>query len=127
MRRCARQPRTAAADEIDVARLADQGLMLSERACAFRQGIESALLQHGTNPYAGIEIGSMEMLKRCVQAGLGLAIIPLAVATPAPTGTVLREVRGLDLSQCVGLVQPADEGGTGRVVDMLLATLRAHL
>jgi DNA-binding transcriptional LysR family regulator len=117
----------AVADEIDAASLVDQGLMLGDRACAYRQGIEKAFLQHGTNPYAGIEIGSMDMLKRCVQAGVGLAIVPLAVATPVPSGTVLREVCDLDLSQCIGLVYPADEAGTGRVVGTLLATLRAHL
>jgi DNA-binding transcriptional LysR family regulator len=117
----------ALADEIDVASLAAHGLMLGERTCAYRQLIEQTLLRHGTNPYAGIEIGSMETLKRCVQAGMGLAIVPVAVATPLPEGTVLRDVVGLDLTQCIGLVRPADAGGAGRVVEALLATLRTHV
>jgi len=117
----------ATAGEIDAASLAEHGLMLSQRTCAYRQAVEKALLQRGANPYAGIEIGSMETLKRCVQAGLGAAIVPATVATPPPPGTVVRDVRGLDMTQCIGLVRPADETGAGRVVDALLATLRSQL
>ncbi len=117
----------ARAAVVAVADLAAHGVLLSQRTCGYRRVIEQALAEQGANPYAGLEIGSMELLKRCVQAGLGVAIVPVVVATPLPPGTTLRDVRGIDLMHPIGLVRPAEHTGAGPVVEALVATLRAAL
>jgi DNA-binding transcriptional LysR family regulator len=81
---------------------------LKEETCAYRQVIERELLQHGMNPFAGIEIGSLAALQR-LQCELGLAIVPVAAASPPLAGTILRELRDVDLSLCIGLVRRMDE------------------
>ncbi len=107
--------------------LAEQRLLLTEPGCAYRAVIENAMLQHGTNPYSGIEISSIAALIRMVQSGLGLAIVPTAIASPPPTGTVLRDVHEVDLGLQVGLVRLPDNSSPGRALEALLTSLRTHL
>jgi DNA-binding transcriptional LysR family regulator len=114
-------------DIIRVADLVDQRLLLTEPGCAYRAVIEQALFEHGTNPYAGIEIGSLAVLQRAVQSNLGVAIVPTRAASPSPTGTVLREVSEVSLGLPVGFVQRADNGSPGQALQALLASLHAHL
>jgi len=89
--------------------------------------IEQELFQRGTNPYSGIEIGSIGALNRLVQLGVGVAIVPVVSANPSLTGTMLREVEGTDLGLQVGLIRQAEESPSGRVLEALLVTLRTHL
>jgi DNA-binding transcriptional LysR family regulator len=87
--------------------------------------IENQLFQHGTNPYGGIEIGSMEVIKRMVEKGLGLAIVPAAMADPLPAGTILRNLDGVELGLQVGLVHLPFDSSPGRLLEALLASLRS--
>ena len=107
--------------------LAKQRLLLTEEDCSYREVIESALLKHGTNPYSGLEIGSLETIKSSVQSGMGLAILPRAAITPAPARTVLREIEGLELSLPIGLVLLADEISPSRALEALLIMLHTEL
>ena len=52
-----------------------------------------------------MEIGSLAGLIGGVQSGLGIAILPVLAARPAPSRTVLRDLADLDLSLPVGLVR----------------------
>jgi DNA-binding transcriptional LysR family regulator len=112
-------------DDFSPAVLEGQRLLLTEQGCAYRAVIENQLFQHGTNPYGGIEIGSMEVIKRMVEKGLGLAIVPAAMADPLPAGTILRNLDGVELGLQVGLVHLPFDSSPGRLLEALLASLRS--
>jgi DNA-binding transcriptional LysR family regulator len=114
-------------DDFSPTVLDGQRLLLTERGCAYRAAIEKQLFQYGTNPYAGIEIGSMEVIKRMVEKGLGLAIVPTAMAYPLPTGTVLRDLDGVELGLQVGLVHLPFDSSPGRLLETLFVSLRTSL
>ncbi len=116
--------------ELEIIRPADlagQRFLLTEPGCAYRRVIELELFQLGINPYSGIEIGSGGALRRLVQLGVGVAIVPAVIASPLPAEMVLRDVEGTDLSLPVGLVRRAEDHLPGQVVEALLVALRTHL
>ena len=117
----------ANAETIRVQDLAKQRLLLTEEDCSYREAIENALLKRGTNPYSGLEIGSLETCKRAVQSGMGLAILPRAAIAPPPTRTLLREIDGLELNLPIGLVLLADEISPSRALEALLILLHKEL
>lgn len=122
----------AGKDTIAAADLSGHRLLLSERACAYRAAIERALREQGTDPYAGyelgnIEIGGMEALKRAVQSGLGVAILPAAVVSPPPVGTVVRDLRHPALGLQVGLASRPGTRPHSRALDALLSMLRQRV
>jgi LysR family transcriptional regulator, regulator of the ytmI operon len=116
----------ARAETIDAHDLRGHRLLLTEQVCAYRQLVEQTLVAQGTNPYSGIEIGSMTALKCAVQQGLGIGIVPAIIACPAPQGTVLREIERLDLGLPVGLVRRAEDA-LSPATEALLALLRHRL
>jgi DNA-binding transcriptional LysR family regulator len=105
----------------------EQRVLLTEQGCAYRAMIETALLSQGTNPFSGIELGSVEVLKRAVRAGLGIAIIPRAAACPPLPHTVVRDLHGVDLSLAIGLVSLPEVRSPGRTLGALLTLLRTRL
>lgn len=116
--------------ELEIIRPADlagQRFLLTEPGCAYRRVIEQELFQRGINPYSGIEIGSGGALRRLVQLGVGVAIVPAVIASPLPAEMVLRDVEGTNLNLPVGLVRRAEDHLPGQVVEALLVALRAHL
>jgi DNA-binding transcriptional LysR family regulator len=117
----------ASAETIRVQDLAKQRLLLSEEDCSYRETIENALLKRRANPYSGLEIGSMETMKRAVQSGMGLALLPRASVTPPPEHTCLRKIDGLQLSLPIGLVLLADEISPSRALEALLILLHKEL
>jgi DNA-binding transcriptional LysR family regulator len=113
---------------IEVQDLAKERLLLTERGCPYRELVEKELQQRGKNPYSGLEIGgSMEMVKRSVQNGLGIALLPRAAVTPLPAQTALRETEGVELSLPVGLVLLANEISPSRALEALLILLHKEL
>lgn len=111
-----------------VQNLAQQRLLLSERECSYRGLIEHELQKQRKNPYSGLEIGgSLEMMIRAVQCGLGIAIIPRVAASPPPVGTILRDLEDLELSLPIGLVMLAEEISPSRALEALLILLHKEL
>ncbi|HEY7126957.1 MAG TPA: LysR family transcriptional regulator [Ktedonobacterales bacterium] len=117
----------AASETVTPDQLAGQRLLLTEQHCAYREVTERALLSRGTNPYSGIEIGSMEAIKHAVQLGLGVAIVPALVVTPPPAGTVTRKIEQAQLFLSVGFIRRNEPAPVGRVHEVFLAELREHL
>lgn len=117
----------AARSRIAPADLRDHSILLTDRSCAYRRIIESALRLNGVTPRSAIEAGSVQALRELVNAGLGIAILPIKGAPPSPR-SVLRRIHGVSLALPVGLVTrpgyrptPAQEAVRAR----LRARLRA--
>jgi DNA-binding transcriptional LysR family regulator len=85
------------------------------------------LLAHGADPYSGIEIGSMGALKRGVQDGLGVGILPRAIVTPPPPATVVRDLAGVDIGLPVGIVRRPKRGPDGPALAAFIQALRDEL
>ena len=60
--------------------LAEESLLLTEADCAYRLLFERILAAAGVTPRDTVEFSSVEAIKQCVAAGMGLAVLP-AVAT----------------------------------------------
>jgi DNA-binding transcriptional LysR family regulator len=56
--------------------LEGQTLILTERGCGYRNKFERVLATVGYRPTMALEFGSVETIKQCVMAGLGLGILP---------------------------------------------------
>nr|BBH88120.1 LysR family transcriptional regulator [Thermosporothrix sp. COM3] len=114
-------------EPLEATDLKGQRILLTDRGCGYRAVIEKALLSLGINPFSGIEMGSIEILKHAVQGELGIALLPDIAVTPPPSQTVVRKLQGVDLRVPVGLVSPPEECHLGRPQQELLAFLRTHL
>lgn len=69
----------------------DGELMLqTEAGCPYRVVFEQALQEAGANPRETIEFSSVEAIKQCVMAGMGLAVLPKV--------TITRELRSRELA-----------------------------
>lgn len=102
-------------------------LLLSDEGCAYRAVVEQALGARGTNPYSGIEIGSLAGLVAAVREGLGVAIIPAACVMPRPADTVVRRLSAPELALTVGLATRDAPDGTSRLLAAFMNLLRAEL
>lgn len=112
---------------ISVEDLSSTRLLVSEPNCEYRGRVEAALLSSGTQPYSGIEIGTIVGLKRAVQAGFGAAILPIAPVTPTPAGTVVRELEGVDIRLPIGMVQRRETGFASPALRELAERIRSAL
>jgi LysR family transcriptional regulator, regulator of the ytmI operon len=117
----ARKPRVASTD------LAGYRMLLSAEGCAYRAVVEQALGARGTNPYSGIEIGSLMGLVSAVREGLGVAIIPAACVTPRPADAVVRRLSAPELALTVGLATRDAPDNTSRLLAAFINLLRADL
>jgi LysR family transcriptional regulator, regulator of the ytmI operon len=117
----ARKPRPGPPD------LAACRLLLSDEGCAYRAVVEQALGARGTNPYSGIEIGSLDGLVAAVRERLGVAIIPAACVTPRPADMVVRRLNAPELVLTVGLATQDAAAGTSRLLAAFTNLLRAEL
>lgn len=114
-------------EQLEAADLKGERILLTDRGCGYRAVIEKALLSQGINPFSGIEMGSIEVLKQAVQGELGIALLPVAAATPPPSQTILRALQGVDLRVPVGLVSRPEAYHFGRTQQAFLTSLRTHL
>ena len=68
-------------DRVDPARLAGEPLLLTEVGCSYRVPFERTLAQAGARPGAVLEFGSIEAIKHCVMAGMGITFLPAITVT----------------------------------------------
>jgi DNA-binding transcriptional LysR family regulator len=112
---------------IQVADLQSERLLLTERHCPYREVFEKAILAQGIAPYTGLEIMSLEALRRMVMEGLGLGVMPVDSVTPTPPGTVVRTIERLNLELPVGIAQFPEGSIPGLALDRLVQKLRNEL
>jgi len=61
--------------------LAGQTLLLTEAGCGYRAKFDRTLALHNIRPGHVTEFSSVEAIKQCVAAGMGLALLPAIVVT----------------------------------------------
>ena len=110
--------------QVTLGDLCDQRLLLTGQYCAYRETIDSFFTQRSLNACPCLEISSFDALKRGVQAGMGIAIVPARAVTPAPEGTVLRSLSECSLTLPVGLVRSPQQYVARPVLEKLLTELR---
>ncbi|MGE5623389.1 MAG: LysR family transcriptional regulator, partial [Methanocella sp.] len=68
--------RLAALPAVRAADLAGEQVLFTELGCSYRNQFEHALIQAGVYPSTALEFGSIESIKQCVMAGMGIALLP---------------------------------------------------
>jgi DNA-binding transcriptional LysR family regulator len=102
-------------------------VLLTDQHCHFREMTENGFMSRGLHIEPSMEIGNYDALRRAVQNGLGIAIMPARAATPLPEGTVLRPLEGVKVGLPIGLVRRADAGPPGRALQLLIEEIREGL
>ncbi|MBV8081759.1 MAG: LysR family transcriptional regulator [Candidatus Eremiobacteraeota bacterium] len=102
-------------------------IILTEPGCNYRETTERGFMQSGLLIAAAMEISNPAVLKRAVQTGIGIAILPEHVASPPPEGTVLRSLEGVKIGLPVGLVRRPDGGPPSRLLRTLIDDIRELL
>lgn len=65
----------AEAGEVRPIDLAEESVLMAERGCGFRAVFEEQMAQAGVRPRSEIEFTSAEAIKRCVESGMGVAVL----------------------------------------------------
>jgi DNA-binding transcriptional LysR family regulator len=122
-----RSHRLARARNVTPSDLDAEALVLTERGCAYRQAVDAAFQSRGVRVALSLECGSVPTLCSAVRHGLGIAVLPRASVTPAPTGTAVRRVTELPVALRVGLVTRRRGPKPSPVLRAFLDSLRTEL
>ncbi|KAA9006577.1 LysR family transcriptional regulator [Paenibacillus spiritus] len=77
-------------DKVEPAHLIEETLLHTESGCSYRLLFEQYLNRHGVFPDPQMEFWSIEAIKQCAMAGLGLAFLPMvAVRSELEDGRLL--------------------------------------
>jgi DNA-binding transcriptional LysR family regulator len=75
---------------ISAAEISEQQLLLTEGSCSYRALFERTLVQHGGRLNKLLEFASVEALKQCAVARMGVAVLPeFVVANELEQGTLI--------------------------------------
>ena len=100
-------------DPVPIGELAGQAFVMGEKGTAGRDYLESSLRAHGVEPDVVVEVRQRGAVLPIVQAGGGIAVLPLRIAVEAMHhGVVVRELdppltRGIGVIHRPGKVTPA--------------------
>ncbi|MEK8128010.1 LysR family transcriptional regulator [Paenibacillus filicis] len=119
--------RLAAKDLVYLRDLQHENILITTSVCPYRQKLEKALLEKGGSPYTGMEIGNMAALKYYVQAGFGIAVVPVITAVPTPPGTVLQNIHDLDSGLVTGMLRKQNGSTFSSAAEKLIGILRKGL
>jgi DNA-binding transcriptional LysR family regulator len=80
----------ASSPHVTAADIVGEPLLLTEVGCAYRMRFEEALTMAGVVPNDVLEFNSVEAIKQCVAAGMGLAVLPeIACAREVRQGSLV--------------------------------------
>lgn len=129
MRLLMREDHPLAKDEvISIEQLKSERLIFTETIAAYKTVIEHGLTYYrGSNPYAGIEINSIQAAIVFVQMGIGIAVIPEICLTPLPPNTVLCRILESDFEMTVGILHRDVDTPKQRVLEAFTDVLRRNL
>lgn len=94
---------------VTLADIAPGPLLLLDRTTASRAFLDAAFAAAGVTPTVAMEMSSVEVLKRLVELGFGLSVVPAwaAAREQAARTLVARKITDLPAGRSVGLVLPA--------------------
>ena len=112
---------------VSLAQVSPYPLLALSRGSTSRQLLEAAFQQIGVPMQVAMNLGSIEVMKRFVAIGLGLAIVPrVAVAEEARTGQVVAiPIHGLPIRE-IGLVERTGKRRSAATT-AFLQLLRAYI
>jgi DNA-binding transcriptional LysR family regulator len=115
-------------DSVRLAELANHPLVLLDRSTATRALLDARFRELGVSPRVTMEMSSVEVLKRLVELGFGLSVVPeVAAARELAQGTLRAlAVRGLGKERKLGLVSPR-AGSLSHAARAFRAALTASL
>ncbi|KOS59912.1 LysR family transcriptional regulator [Lysinibacillus agricola] len=79
-------------DVFSLQQLSNETMLLTESGCSYRNQLEAQLQQEGTLPIQMIEFASIEAIKQCVMAGLGISFLPKMVVEKELENYSLKEL-----------------------------------
>ncbi|MBU8598878.1 LysR family transcriptional regulator [Shouchella clausii] len=112
--------------DISLPQLENEPMLITTAACPFRRNIEKQMRDRGLRPTYRMEISNMLALKHYVQAGYGIAAVPIRCVMPPPKGTVLKAIRLFEEDLLVGLAENKTKP-FGRVATSLKNILQKNL
>lgn len=111
------------------AQLAEHDVLLLEDGCSYSDQVAHSLIAVGQPDCRRVRFGSIEAVKRCVAAGLGWTVLPIATATAElRTGALIAVPGPVPPAPTVHLVTHPDRmlsAGTAFVLDQLRALWNA--
>lgn len=72
-------PTSIKSHTLSAQQLSAETMLLTENGCSYRNQLEAQLQQEGLLPLQMIEFASIEAIKQCVMAGLGITFLPKMV------------------------------------------------
>jgi DNA-binding transcriptional LysR family regulator len=73
--------------------LQGEPMLLTEKGCSYRSLFERRLAADGVYPVSNVEFASIEAIKQCVAAGMGIAVLPAVVVAREIAQGQLRALR----------------------------------
>ena len=112
---------------LTLANVADEAILALESGSTCRSLMDRVFMEAGIEPRIAMELGSIEVIKKYVSIGLGIAIVPeAAVSVDMSEGRLTQlKVRGIP-SQSVGIVRRAG-GHLSSSAEAFIDTLKSHL
>lgn len=115
-------------DMVSIEQLRNERLIFTETIVSYRTVIQHGLTYYrGNNPYAGIEINSIQAATTFVQKGIGIAILPEICVSPPPPNTVVRPIVESDFEMTIGLVHRDIDKPKPKVLEDFIELLRCNL
>lgn len=116
--------RFAHKQDIFLADFKNEKLLLSGYVCNYRIHLEKSLTEAGVTPQISLTINSMSALKKYVQAGLGIAVIPDIIIGTPPEGTVKKKIVDLDIGVVTGILRKTSCMHKSKSFERLIATIK---
>ena len=119
--------RLALAETVDLHALGDCAMLMLERGSTSRGLMDRMFAAEGLQPHVIMELGSIEVIKRFVEIGLGVAVVPeVSVRDEVRSGRLAAiRVTGLPVRR-VGMVR-RDGGRLSRAAAAFMRFLETHL
>jgi len=115
-------------ERVSVEQLQNERLIFTETINSYRTVIQHGLTYYrGNNPFAGIEINSIQAAITFVTCGIGIAVMPEVCITPPPPNTIVRPIVESDFEMTIGLVYRDIDRPKPKVVEDFIEILRRNL
>lgn len=114
-------------DEVSLRQVTDYPMLMLEQGSTSRALLDRVLQEAGLTAQVAMELGSIEVMKRFVEIGLGVALVPEVAVREDVLARKIAAVRVVDLpAREVGLVRRRS-GHLSRAAEVFLDYLKNHV